>query len=285
MRPGLVGKGVSVVRGGRRLVDEVHIALRPGRVTSVVGPNGAGKSTLLKALAGELRCSEGAVILEGRCITRWPLCDHARRRAVLPQHSTPAFDLTVEAVVELGRMPHAGVSTPRRDAEIVEAALKRVGALGLRGRAYPTLSGGERQRVHLARVLAQIWSRPRDGGRYLLLDEPLSAQDLGRQHEIMGFLRTLASEGVGILVVVHDLNLAARYSDELVMMRQGVSVAGGSPAEVLTREGIRNTFGVEAVVMPDPVGGTPMVIPTGPAAVPPAFDFTHTLSANPGAPS
>lgn len=285
MSPGLVGDGVSVVRGGRRLVDEVHIALRPGRVTSVVGPNGAGKSTLLKTLAGELRCDQGAVILEGRCITRWTLCDHARRRAVLPQHSTPAFDLTVDAVVELGRMPHAGVSTPQRDAEIVEAALERVGALGLRGRAFPTLSGGERQRVHLARVLAQIWSRPRDGGRYLLLDEPLSAQDLGRQHEIMGFLRTLAPEGVGVLVVVHDLNLAARYSDELLMMRQGTAVAVGRPAEVLTRERIRDTFGIECVVVPDPVGGTPMVVPTGPAALPVPFDFTSTVSSNPGAPS
>lgn len=260
---GLCGRGVTVRAGGRTLVDEVDIDLRPGQVLSVVGPNGAGKSTLLKALSGEAVCHAGEVTLDGLALPLWPLCDHARRRAVLPQHSSLTFDLTVEAVVELGRMPHAGASRADLDAEVVAAALERAGAGRLRGRAYPTLSGGERQRVHLARVLAQIWEAPREGGRYLLLDEPLSAQDLARQHEIMRLAGALAREGVGVLVVGHDLNLAARYSHTLVVMARGGVVAAGTPHEVLTPPVVRTAFGIDTVVATDPVGGSPLVIVTG----------------------
>lgn len=260
---GLRGRSVTVTAGGRRLVDGVDVHVQPGRVLSVVGPNGAGKSTLLRALSGECRCAGGDVTLEGRTLSQWPLCDHARRRGVLPQHSSLTFDLSVEAVVELGRMPHAGVSDARTDARVVAAALRRAGADGLRGRSYPTLSGGERQRVHLARVLAQIWTTPPEGGRYLLLDEPLSAQDLGRQHEIMGLLRELAREGIGVLVVGHDLNIAARYSDDLLVLARGRTVASGPPARVLTPAVVRSAFGLDTLVTTDPVGGTPLVIVTG----------------------
>ncbi len=281
---GLRADAIRVDIRGRTLLEEVSVEVAPGRVTSIVGPNGAGKSTLLRALAGELGCAAGALSLEGRSFRDWPLCDHARRRAVLPQHSTPAFDMPVEAVVELGRMPHHRRSTPRQDAEIVLAALERVGALHLRGRAYPTLSGGERQRVQLARTLAQIWTAPDQGSRYLLLDEPLSAQDLGRQHQIMHFVRELAGEGVGVLVVVHDLNLAARYSDELLLLHRGRTLASGTPREVLTPDRIRHAFGLDAVVAADPVTGTPLVIATGSVALD-APTPSHDLFGSTGAPS
>lgn len=260
---GLRGRGLTVRAGGRTLIDGVDVDIHPGRVTSVIGPNGAGKSTLLRALSGELRCADGEVTLEGRPLDLWPLCDHARKRAVLPQHSSLTFDLDVDDVVELGRMPHAGVSSGTLDRRIAHAALARAGASALSGRAYTTLSGGERQRVHLARVMAQIWTEPGVGHRYLLLDEPLSAQDLGRQHEIMALLRALADEGVAIMVVGHDLNIAARYSDELVVLNRGRTVVRGRPADVLTPEVVRSAFGIDAIVTADPIGGTPLVIVTG----------------------
>lgn len=260
---GLCARGATLRAGRRTLVDQVDLDLPAGTVVSVVGPNGAGKSSLLRLLSGEAACQGGEVLLEGRPLALWPLCDHARRRAVLPQHSSLTFDLGVDAVVELGRMPHAGVSSPRRDAEVVRSALDRCGAGGLRGRAYPTLSGGERQRVQLARVLAQIWDAPEQGGRYLLLDEPLAAQDLARQHEIMRLVRGLSREGVGVLVVGHDLNIAARYSDRLVVMARGRVVAAGAPAEVLTPRVVRDAFGIDTIVTTDPVGGTPLVVVTG----------------------
>lgn len=261
--PGLEARSVGFAVRGKRLLDQVDLAIRPGRITAVVGPNGAGKSTLLRVMAGELPCTAGVVTLEGRPLSTWPLCDHARRRAVLPQQSTLSFDLRVEAVVELGRMPHAGVADPVTDGEIVRAALDRAGAGKLAGRSYPTLSGGEKQRVHLARVLAQIWSAPADGGRYLLLDEPLSAQDLGRQHQVMRFVGSLATEGVGVMIVLHDLNLAARYSHDLLLLHRGCPVAHGTPTEVLTPERIRHTFAVDTVVARDPVSGTPLIVATG----------------------
>jgi len=263
-KDGLTGRDLTFRAGGRDLVQGVDIALRPGRVTAVVGPNGAGKSTLLRVLSGEATPHGGEVELEGRPLAAWPLCACARRRAVLPQRSTLTFAFPVEEVVRLGRMPHARETSARKDREVVAAALRRAGAEELAGRSYPTLSGGERQRVHLARVLAQIWEEPRDGGRYLLLDEPLSAQDLGRQHRMMRLLQEVARSGVGVMVVVHDLNLAARYADELLVLRDGRRIACGSPGCVLDAELVQAAFGVSAVVVEDPVHGGPLVVAAGP---------------------
>jgi len=263
-KDGLTGRDLTLRAGGRALIEELDVTLRSGRVTAVVGPNGAGKSTLLRVLSGEAPPHRGEVRLEGRPLGAWPLCACARRRAVLPQRSTLTFAFPVEEVVRLGRMPHARESSAQRDREVVAAALQRAGAVELVGRSYPTLSGGERQRVHLARVLAQIWEEPRDGGRYLLLDEPLSAQDLGRQHRMMSLLRQVAASRVGVLVVLHDLNLAARYADELLVLNGGRRIACGPPGTVLDAELVEAAFGVPVVVVDDPVHGGPLVVARDP---------------------
>lgn len=262
--PELYGRGVTVHAGPVALLRDVDVSIRPGRITAVVGRNGAGKSTLLRALAGEAPLHRGEVALEGRPLGSWPLCDVARRRAVLPQRSTLTFAFPVEEVVGLGRMPHARTSSADRDRSVVEAALRRAGADELVGRSYPTLSGGERQRVHLARVLAQIWEPPAEGGRYLLLDEPLSAQDLGRQHRMMTLLREVAEEGVGVMVVVHDLNLAARYAHEILVLKDGTRRACGAPGEILRPEVVEEAFGVPVAVVSDPVHGGPLVLAQDP---------------------
>jgi iron complex transport system ATP-binding protein len=178
--------------------------------------------------------------------------------AVLPQHSLLNFPFTAAEVVMLGRTPHdTGVA---RDREIVAQALSAVDGAYLAGRIYTQLSGGEKQRVHLARVLAQIWDASAEGERYLVLDEPTSSFDLAHQQLTLDVVRNLAQTGVGILMVIHDLNLAARCANRMCLMQYGRIVDCGTPDEVLKSETIKRVFGVEASIAVHPVSGTPLVI-------------------------
>lgn len=245
------------IRRGRSLVlSGVDLQLLPGQVLGVLGPNGAGKSTLLAAMAGELSASSGQVLLEQRPLAEWVGPERARRLAVLPQSSTLGFAFRVEEVVAMGRLPHA--SGRVRDAEIVEQALQAADAGHLAGRSYLALSGGERQRVHLARVLAQLW--PGGHGQNLLLDEPTSMLDPLHQHTCLQAVRRLAESGVAVLVVLHDLNLAARYCDRLLLLEQGSPHALGTPNEVLRAEALRTVFGLEVLVQHHPERGHPLII-------------------------
>ncbi|GIZ12239.1 heme ABC transporter ATP-binding protein [Pseudomonas sp. NCCP-436] len=245
------------IRRGRSLVlSGIDLQLLPGQVLGVLGPNGAGKSTLLAAMAGELSASSGQVLLEQRALSEWIGAERARRLAVLPQSSTLGFAFRVEEVVAMGRLPHA--SGRARDAEIVEQALQAADAGHLTGRSYLALSGGERQRVHLARVLAQLW--PGGQGQSLLLDEPTSMLDPLHQHTCLQTVRKLAESGVAVLVVLHDLNLAARYCDRLLLLEQGRPHALGTPDEVLRAESLRAVFGLEVLVQHHPERGHPLII-------------------------
>ncbi len=256
----LQGRDLSYSIGGAHLVREASVEVRPGMITVVVGANGAGKSTLLRLLAGELEPNAGGVWLDGRPLHEWSLIERGRRRAVLPQHSTLGFGFTVFDVVLLGRTPHVRGFEGARDHRIAMKALSRVGGEHLAGRRYPTLSGGERQRVHLARVLAQVWDEPPNGARYLLLDEPLTSLDLARTHDVMDLLADLAAEGIGIVAVLHDLNLAARYADQILVVHRGRTLACGEPETVLTPAVIQTAFSLPAVVTVDPVHGEPLIL-------------------------
>ena len=246
----------------KALLDDVSLNVCAGEVLAVVGPNGAGKSTLRKALCGDLRPSRGEVLMNGRPLADWSLMERARTRAVLPQDSTLNFPFTVFEVVLMGRTPHVRGAEGARDYEIAREALEAVEAGHLKERLYPTLSGGERQRAQLARVLAQIWEPHPDHARYLLLDEPTSNLDLSHQHSTLEIARRFAREGVGVLVVLHDLNLAALYADRIVMLKDGRAIASGTPAEVLTRETIKDTFAMPVLVIKHPGSDHPLVIPT-----------------------
>jgi iron complex transport system ATP-binding protein len=239
----LRAENVSYQIGLRTLLDQVSLAVEPGRVHAVLGPNGAGKSTLLKLLSGEQRCSSGTVLLEERAITEWTALERARRRAVLPQSESLSFDFTVRQVVSLGRMPCV-LQTPARENEIITAALEATGVLTLDGRLYPTLSGGERMRVQLARVLAQIWEEP-DHPRYLLLDEPTASLDLAHQHSCLRLARQFAKNGTGVLLVLHDPNLALNYADEVTLLCCGQIIAQGTPEQVLTQQNLERVYGVK----------------------------------------
>lgn len=252
---------VKVAVGPKVLLEDISLQISAGEVLAVVGPNGAGKSTLRKALCGDVELSGGEVLMDGRTLSAWTLLERARRRAVMPQDSTLNFPFTVLEVVLMGRAPHLHGAEGLIDYEIARAALEAVEARHLEERLYPTLSGGERQRVHLARVLAQIWEQPADGGRYLLLDEPTSNLDLAHQHSTLRVARRFAREEAGVLVILHDLNLAAQYADRVVMLNQGRIVNSGTPAEVLTHDAIYETFAVRVVVTKHPFMDCPLVVP------------------------
>ncbi|WP_349921196.1 heme ABC transporter ATP-binding protein [Aeromonas veronii] len=252
-------QNICLSRGGRLILDRLSLTLQSGTLTALLGPNGAGKSSLLKCLTGELEY-DGAISLFGRERQAWGSTALAHRVGVLPQSSSLNFPFLCEEVVAMGRLPHTEPGS-RRD-EIVKAAMTHAGVEHLAGRLYPGLSGGERQRVQFARVLAQIWQAPDEPQepRLLLLDEPTSALDLKYQHQLLTMARALAGRHTAVLVVLHDLNLAARYADRLVMLEQGRLMADGAPAEVLTPELIARLYGYPAQVLHHPDTGLPMVV-------------------------
>ncbi|MCU1718765.1 heme ABC transporter ATP-binding protein [Pseudomonas sp. 5P_3.1_Bac2] len=252
----LRAKQLSVERAGKSVLSEINLSLKPGEVLGVLGPNGAGKSTLLAALCGELPCSQGELWLGPRLLQDWPGQQRAQRLAVLPQLSTLNFAFRVEEVVAMGRLPHA--SGQARDQHIIQQALAAADAEHLIGRNYLQLSGGERQRVHLARVLAQLW--PGGEEQVLLLDEPTSMLDPLHQHTTLQAVRDFVGHGAAVLVILHDLNLAARYCDRLLLLHNGQAHALGSPAEVLQAEALRTVFGLEVLVQQHPERGHPLIV-------------------------
>ena len=243
---------VAVSLGGRRIVEDISTDLAGG-VTGLIGPNGAGKSTLMRAIAG-LVPSEGSILIDGTSIGSMPLRDRARRIAYLPQGQAVHWPLTVERLVSLGRLPHlAPFARPvAADASAIEQALGRTDLLGLRQRPVDQLSGGERARVLLARALAVE-------APLLLADEPLAALDPAHQIDVMRLLRAEADRGATVIAVLHDLTLAARWCDRLLLIDQGRLVADGGPRDVLSAERIGAVYGVSAFI--GEAGGEPLIVP------------------------
>jgi iron complex transport system ATP-binding protein len=252
---------LTVTVGRQTVLADVSLALIPGEVIAIVGPNGAGKSTLIKALCGEVAPAQGAVVLAGRRLAAWPRRARARVMAVLPQSAALAFPFTALEVALMGRTPHLrGTETPQ-DCQIALAALAAVGMAPYAQRLYPTLSGGERQRVQFARILAQIWDAPPCGARYLLLDEPTTSLDLAYQHSTLAIARAFARQRVGVIAVLHDLNLAAQYADRIVVLKDGQQLGAGRPHDVLTPALIQAAFALPALVLPHPRLPCPLVVP------------------------
>ncbi|WP_035303373.1 heme ABC transporter ATP-binding protein [Actinokineospora inagensis] len=250
----ITAAGVSVRLGGALLVDDVSLELRAGEVLVLVGPNGAGKSTLLAALAGDLPLAGGQVLLDGRGVGEWGAVNAARRRAVLTQHNPVSFPFDVLSVVEMGRAPWRGMAEEDDDDSVIAAALRDTGVEHLSARAYPTLSGGEQARVALARVLAQRTP-------VLLLDEPTAALDVRHQELVLSLAHRHARGGGGVLVVLHDLGLAAAHADRVAVLDGGKVVAVGPPAEVCTAELLSAVYRHPVEVFPHPRTGLPLVLP------------------------
>jgi iron complex transport system ATP-binding protein len=224
----LTGRQITVIRQGRKLVAELDFFARAGEITVILGRNGAGKSTLLRCLSGELTPDAGEIAYWGRGLAAWNSEELARKRAVVPQSSLLSFPFRLREVVELGRGPHWN-----RGERAVDWAIEQMDLQSLADRDYTTLSGGERQRTHFARALAQIFEGAEAGEGALLLDEPTASLDLAHQHQALECARTLAQKGVGVVAVVHDLNLCARYADAVYLLDDGQCLARGTVTEVL----------------------------------------------------
>lgn len=254
----LRASNVSLHLAGFDLLRNISLTVEPGRVTAVVGPNGAGKSSLMRVMTGDMAVTGGTVTLNNSPLGEWPMEQRARMLAVLPQHTVLDFPFTAREVVALGRTPHD--TGTARDREIVQQALKIVDAAYLDKRYYTQMSGGEKQRVQLARVLAQIWEPCETGDRFLIMDEPTSAFDLCHQQMTLDIVESVSQQGVGVLMVLHDLNLAARCAHNLVVLSCGAIAAQGAPGDVLTEQLLAEVFSVRAVMSTHPVTGAPLVI-------------------------
>ena len=255
----LTAQSVTLGYGDRTIVDSLDLALPPGRVTAIVGANACGKSTLLKAMARLLTPSAGQVLLDGKSIHRLPTKQVARVLGLLPQSPIAPDGIAVSDLVSRGRHPHQGALSrwTSTDDAAVARALEATDVTHLADRPVDELSGGQRQRVWIAMALAQETD-------VLLLDEPTTFLDISHQIDVLDLLTDLNRDrGTTVAMVLHDLNLAARYADHLVAMAQGEVIAAGDPSDVLTEETVRRVFGLDSRVVPDPLTGRPMVIPIG----------------------
>ncbi len=251
----LKAKNIHFCIRQRPIVDQAAISLQAGELVAVLGPNGAGKSTLLKILSGEIPCKRADIQYNGTSISSYSVKALAKVRAVMPQHSVLSFPFTAMEVVELG-LGNQTVSAPD---ELTKEVMMETQTWGLRDRQYGKLSGGEKQRVQLARVLIQIWEiKPYP--RYLLLDEPTSSMDIAQQHHVLQIVSRIKKRNIGVLAIVHDLNLAAAYADQVVLLKDGMIRYQGETESVLTSEYLEETFDYPVKVSKDADTGQLVII-------------------------
>ena len=254
----LAARGVTVGYGGRMVIDGLDVGIPPGVITTIIGPNGCGKSTLLRTLSRLLKPTRGTVVLDGDDIVKLKTRDVAKKLGLLPQAPVAPEGLTVSDLVARGRHPHQSWlrQWSSDDAAVVERALAMTGVSDLADRPVDSLSGGQRQRVWISMTLAQ-------GTALLLLDEPTTYLDLAHAIDVLDLVDDLHESGCTVVMVLHDLNLATRYSDNLVVMREGAILAQGHPRDVITAELLHEAFGLRAKVIDDPVGDRPLIVPIG----------------------
>ncbi len=274
--PRLRTEALQVSYGAAPAINDVDLALPAGEITAIIGPNGCGKSTLLRAFARLLTPLAGVVLLDGTDVHRRPTREVARELGLLPQGATTPDGLTVEDLVARGRYPHRGRWRPwsADDQQQVDGALEQTTMGDLRDRLVDELSGGQRQRAWIAMALAQDTPT-------MLLDEPTTYLDLAHQIEVLDLLARLNRErGRTIVLVLHDLNEAARYADRIVAMRGGRIVADGPPAAVLTAGTVERVFGLCCQILEDPETGTPLVIPSARLTAPHPAAMSSTRCTN-----
>ncbi len=255
----LTAEELTLAYGERTVIEGLDLVVPAGAITAIVGANACGKSTLLRSMSRLLSPRVGRVLLDGKAVHRTPAKELARTLGLLPQSPIAPEGITVADLVGRGRHPHQGVFSrwSREDDAAVAAALEATQTTTLAERAVDELSGGQRQRVWIAMALAQQTD-------VLLLDEPTTFLDVAHQVEVLDLLTDLnRTRGTTIVMVLHDLNLAARYADHLVALAGGRIHAAGSPSEVLTEDCVRAVFGLDSRVVEDPTSGAPLMLPLG----------------------
>lgn len=243
---------LSVKKSKRHLINGISFEAKQGTVTAIVGPNGAGKTTLFRAITGEIKSSEGIVMIEGQHREDWNKKELARKMSVMGQSSNIAFDFTVSELVNIGRAPHRGISTPKQDKSISNMAITLAGLDGFQNRLVPTLSGGERQRCFFAKATSQImtsYEKMPGEGTIMFLDEPTSALDLPQQSRVMKAVKKIAQSGGCVVVILHDLNLASAFADQVIMMKNGEIYDKGDTVELLTADKISECYGCNVNVI------------------------------------
>ncbi len=242
-------QNLSYKIGSKVILEDVSLDFIPGKLNLIIGPNGAGKSTLVKLICQQIKPSNGTILFDNRHLQRFSTSDLSKFRAVLSQNVELAFPLKVSEVVMMGRYPHFSSKPTPKDFEACEAAMQFFDVLELSSRDYMTLSGGEKQRVHFARVVAQIWFPIENQCRYLILDEPLTFLDVHYQFHFMHkLLELLKQKDIVVIGVVHDLNLAAKFADQIILLHQGKLLINGTAEEVLTTDYIRKAYRLEPVI-------------------------------------
>ncbi|WOF74865.1 heme ABC transporter ATP-binding protein [Parvibaculaceae bacterium PLY_AMNH_Bact1] len=259
----LSARNVNVMLGARQVLTGASMDILPGELVAVLGPNGAGKSTFLNVLSGEQEVLSGDVRIGGEELQYLSPASLACKRALMPQRASLSFPFKVRDVVAMGRDPFRTTVDASSNKIAVDWALEETDIGHLAERVYTQLSGGEQQRVQLARVLAQVWREVDEEARFLLLDEPTSSLDLAHQHSVLHLAARLAEKGVGVVAVVHDLNLAALYATRVVILSDGRVVATGSPEEVLQPLLIAEVFDLSVHRVEDPGSGRKLIVPTG----------------------
>ncbi len=260
----LEAKDISFQIKGKSLLRDVSLKTHAGEVVALVGANGAGKSTLLKVLAGALQPGTGHVRINRKMLEQWRNEELAQVRGVLSQSVQLSFPMSALEVVQLGRFAFHRHESKRQGEQIARWALGQVQLSAFVERNLLTLSGGEQQRVHLARVLAQIYEPESTETKYLLLDEPVSSLDIAQQHHLLDLVKNLTQKlKLGVLVIIHDMNLAAQYADRVIMLKQGEVIESGAPEKVFVPETIFEVFGIQTLVSSHPVCNCPQVVALG----------------------
>ena len=253
-------ENISFSVGKKQILKNVSATFLPGEFNMILGPNGSGKSSFLKIFSGEINKFHGTVLYEDKKIKDLRKEELAKKRAVMSQQADLGFPLLVEEVVMMGRYPHFTFNPNKKDIIICNEVIERMNLFEFKERNYLTLSGGEKQRVQYARVLAQIWEKPSDGYRYLFLDEPLNSLDISYQHEFLQAAVELIKDHTVLIAVMHDINLAAHYADNLFFLKEGELVVHGKPKDILTENIIEKVFNIKTKVIDNPVTGKPLII-------------------------
>jgi len=253
-------ENISFSVGKKQILKNVSASFLPGEFNMILGPNGSGKSSFLKIFSGEIHKFQGTVLYDDKKIKELRKEELAKKRAVMSQQADLGFPLLVEEVVMMGRYPHFTFNPNKKDFTICNEVTERMNLVEFKERNYLTLSGGEKQRVQYARVLAQVWEKPTDGFRYLFLDEPLNSLDISYQHEFLQAAVELIKDHTVLIAVMHDINLAAHYADNLFFLKEGELVVHGKPKDILSAGMIEKVFNIKTTVIENPVTGKPLII-------------------------